>query len=160
METPPSSNRPAFPKESIPGNRHALRHNQYEVDVYRLIDLIQEVPETTVSIGNFVEDLNDKSWTDDSGKNISPQEVIDAWRDAGGAEKMSVVHPEFSDHMRKIENADPSVPIIIFESKIIDGMHRFVKAVLEGRTDIRAKIISEIPNEAIIKIHDRKGRNR
>ena len=155
MEKPLSPDKAVFPRESVSENRHALRHNQYEVDVYKLVHLAREMPDTTISINSYIADLNDQCWTDDNEKTISPQEVISALTDAGSVEKAIAAHPEFSSHLRKIEKTDPNYPVIIFESKIIDGMHRFVKAVFEGRTDLRAKVIAEIPNAAIIKIHNR-----
>jgi hypothetical protein len=46
---------------------------------------------------------------------------------------------EFIDHMRLVEEADLSFPIILSASgDVMDGMHRVAKSVLRGRTDIEA----------------------
>jgi hypothetical protein len=43
------------------------------------------------------------------------------------------------DHVRLIEEVDLSHPIILgFDGRVMDGMHRVAKALLRGRTKIRA----------------------
>jgi hypothetical protein len=45
----------------------------------------------------------------------------------------------FVDHMRLVEEADPSFPIILSANgDVMDGMHRVARSVLEGRRDIEA----------------------
>lgn len=153
MEKLPTLYKLVFSRERAPGNKHTLRHNQCEVDVYKLIHLTREIPNTTILTSDYIADLNDRCWTDNNGEKISPQDIIKAFREAGDFKKTIIAHPEFSHHIRGIEKADLSHPVIIFESGIIDGMHRFVKAVLEERTDLQAKVINEIPKTAIIKIY-------
>ena len=83
--------------------------------------------------------------------------MIDAYRAAGDAEIAIDAHPEFARHIKKIENSDYSFPVFIFESKMIDGMHRFAKAILEDQATIKAKIIDEMPKEAIINMRDKNS---
>jgi hypothetical protein len=150
MKGAPSPEKPVFPTESVAGKSHVLNHNQLEVDIYKLIHLTQEIPETTIPIEKFLIGLNDQCWSDDNGKIISPQEVMDVYQKVGNAEGVIDAHPEFSEHIRQIESADYSFPVLVFESRIVDGMHRFVKAILRGQTLIQAKIINEMPEGAII----------
>lgn len=43
------------------------------------------------------------------------------------------------DHMRLIGEVDPSYPIILgADGRVMDGMHRVAKALLEGRREIEA----------------------
>jgi hypothetical protein len=43
------------------------------------------------------------------------------------------------DHMKLVEEADLSFPIILSaDGGIMDGMHRVAKAALEGRTEVEA----------------------
>ena len=50
------------------------------------------------------------------------------------------------DHMRLIEDADGSFPIILSASgAVMDGMHRVAKAVLQGRDVIEAVQFDEDP---------------
>jgi hypothetical protein len=50
------------------------------------------------------------------------------------------------EHVRLIEEADPSFPIILSATgAVMDGMHRVAKALLEGRHDIEAVQFGEDP---------------
>lgn len=51
------------------------------------------------------------------------------------------------DHIRLIEEVDPSFPIILGpDGRVLDGMHRIARAMLEGRDTIDAVIFSELPD--------------
>jgi hypothetical protein len=145
-----SPDNPVFPIESVASRSHVLRHNQLEVDIYKLVHLTQEIPETTIPVEKFLNGLNDQCWSNNNGKIISPQEVVDVYRKMGNAEGAIAARPEFSEHIQQIEDADCSFPVLVFESRVVDGMHRFVKAILRGQTSIQAKIINEMPEAAII----------
>ena len=150
MERLPPPEKAALSKVITHGVRHISRHNQFEFDVHKLIQLTQESPETMVSVTDFLDDLKDTNWVDDNDCVVSPQEVINVYRAAGSAEAAIVAHPELSSHIKKIVGADYSSPVLVFESRVIDGMHRFVKAMLDGQTLIKARVIEKIPTEAII----------
>jgi hypothetical protein len=143
-----------LPKESTLGANHTLHHNGLEVDVYKLVHATQEIPVVVVPIEKYTDDLNDQCWTDDQGKRVSPNEVIEAYRIAGDAESAIAARPELSQHIRKIDTSDYSFPVLVFESKVIDGMHRLAKAVMERQTSIKVKLIGEMPEEVIISSHD------
>lgn len=51
---------------------------------------------------------------------------------------------EFAQHMRHVQESDPDDPIIMDQwGRILDGRHRIVKALLEGRTTIGVKKIPD-----------------
>ena len=51
------------------------------------------------------------------------------------------------DHFRLVEEVDLSYPIILGpDNRVMDGMHRIAKALLEGRPSIRALRLSEVPD--------------
>lgn len=51
-----------------------------------------------------------------------------------------------AEHMRLVQEADLSYPIIIGpEGRVMDGMHRVVKALLEGRQQILAYRLRVLP---------------
>ena len=53
---------------------------------------------------------------------------------------------DFVAHMRKVQEADLSYPIILAPNGVImDGRHRLTKAILEGRTTIKAVRFLEMP---------------
>lgn len=140
------------PIESIPGVMHTLRHNQYEVDVYKLIHLTKELPEISIRLEDYLNELDDPCWTDTDEKRITPREVVHLYKEQGLLNATDT-NPELAKHLQQIDRADYSDPILIFESKIIDGSHRFAKAYADGQTLIKAKNIIEIPEGAILKLH-------
>lgn len=51
---------------------------------------------------------------------------------------------DFAIHIRHVNESDPDDPIIVDQwGRIIDGRHRIVKALLEGRTTVPAKKIPD-----------------
>lgn len=143
-----------FPQESTPQVYHTLRHNQFEVDVFKLIHLTKELPESSVNIVDYLSSLDEECWSDDSGLKITPREVAEVYKNSDSVESAIVAHPNLSQHLRQLQHADYSFPILVFESKIVDGKHRLVKAFAEGQSSLKAKIISKIPEDAIIKLHE------
>jgi len=58
------------------------------------------------------------------------------------------------EHMRMANEADLSYPIIIDgDGRIMDGMHRVVKALLEGRPTVAARRLSSIPDPDYVGVH-------
>jgi len=50
-----------------------------------------------------------------------------------------------ADHIERCLNADLSFPILVWDSKILDGCHRIIKALATGENKIKAIIIRDIP---------------
>jgi hypothetical protein len=51
------------------------------------------------------------------------------------------------DHVRLINEVDTAHPIILGpDGRVMDGMHRVARAMLEGRTTIRAVRFEQLPN--------------
>jgi hypothetical protein len=49
-------------------------------------------------------------------------------------------------HMRLVRDVDPSFPVVLGpDDRVMDGMHRIARAVLEGRTTIAAVRFVELP---------------
>lgn len=54
-------------------------------------------------------------------------------------------------HIRAVQNADLSFPIILDEDgEIMDGRHRIMKAILEGKETIKAVRFEENPPPCVI----------
>ncbi len=59
---------------------------------------------------------------------------------------------EFASHMKHVQEADLSYPVILNEKgAMLDGRHRMVKALLEGKESVKAKRVPKgtpatIPN--------------
>lgn len=53
---------------------------------------------------------------------------------------------EFLQHYKRVQQADMSYPIILTPNgSVADGMHRLVKALLEGRLTIQAVRLRKMP---------------
>lgn len=92
-------------------------------DVDRLVQLASHLPRKHIPLSEIRE--LDKDWF---GEDERP-----TWR-------------AMLEHMRLIEEADVSFPIILSASgAVMDGMHRVAKAALRGRTAIEAVQFAEDP---------------
>jgi DUF917 family protein len=96
--------------------------------------------------------LKESCWSDGKGKRISPIKVMQIYEEANrNMEILLKQHPDLVEHIKKIIHADLSHPIIVFKGRIVDGAHRLAKAILQGDTTIKAKVLELIPAEAILK---------
>src|SRR5699024_6832740 len=72
------------------------------------------------------------------------------WYDTEGD---TPTYRSIADHMRLVQSVDLTYPIIICPAgKIMDGMHRVIKAVLEGHSFIRAYRLPVLPKPDYIGI--------
>lgn len=50
------------------------------------------------------------------------------------------------EHCRLIQNADLSYPIVLGpDGRVMDGMHRIARALLDGRATIKARRLADLP---------------
>lgn len=102
------------------------------VDTTKLREL--PLPVTDVEIEDLLWHLDMPVWSQDGTDdwNLKPQDVID------GKSGSSI-------HQRRTTEADLAFPIVITEYKsrlvILDGIHRLVKALQEGRKTIEAIVV-------------------
>lgn len=106
----------------------------------RLWDL--DIPTEEVAMSFLVHNLDipylDKEGTDDW--NLTPRMLVEHTEKEPG-------------HMKKVENADLSFPIEIYENKgvwiILDGVHRFTKAVIQGSETMKVRKVTKDMLESI-----------
>lgn len=99
-------------------------------DVDRLIELTRRLPVERLAVGE-VRDLDSVYWFDEA----HPPTV------------RAVV-----EHTRLVRDVDMSHPIIVGpDGRVMDGMHRVARALLEGRDTVEAVRLREIPEP------DRRG---
>lgn len=92
------------------------------------------VPVKLIEVEELVPQLDEKVW------DVSPKTVL---------ENMNL--KKYSEDAKRIKNADLSYPIILHKNKIVDGYHRLAKAYLEGKKEIKARIIdSHVMKDCII----------
>jgi hypothetical protein len=87
-------------------------------DVDRLIEMSAGLPVREVPLASIT-DVDTDYWFDGSAVVATVRKVV--------------------EHVRLIHAVDPSFPIILgVDGRVMDGMHRVARALLEGRASIRA----------------------
>ena len=87
-------------------------------DVDRLIELSSALPVRDVALDS-IDEIDSVYWFGDEVDRPTVRRVV--------------------DHLRLIEDVDFSHPIILgVDGRVMDGMHRIAKALLEGRSTISA----------------------
>ena len=99
-------------------------------DVHRLVRLARELPVQRVPL-HQIRELNEAYWFSDA-------------------------HPTTQDiigHMRMVQEADLAYPIILCpDGRVMDGMHRVSKAVLNGDADIGAVRLTAMPEPDYVNV--------
>jgi hypothetical protein len=94
-------------------------------DVDRLIELAAQLPVEEVRLEDLPE-IDSVYWFDQS-EHPTVRKVV--------------------EHFRLFQDVNPSYPIILGpDNRVMDGMHRIAKALLEGKTTIRAVRLRELPD--------------
>jgi hypothetical protein len=94
-------------------------------DVDRLILLSAGLPVREVALAE-IRDLDTEYWFDGSMEAATVRKVV--------------------EHMRLVQEVDPSYPIILgADGRVMDGMHRVARALLEGRSRIDAVQFEALP---------------
>lgn len=94
-------------------------------DVDRLIELSRDLPTHEVDLASIWE-IDTVYWFDDDREAPTVRNVV--------------------DHVRLIHEVDPSHPIILGpDGRVMDGMHRVARALLEDRTHVMAVRFEVLP---------------
>ncbi len=140
----------SLPIESTSGDSHTRTLNEHRYDVYKLIDLARSFGSAEISVASIDRSaFEDRCWDDTNERLFSPNELLDSYRSLGSWNAVEAVHPEWKEHTKRVEGADLAHPILIYKDEVIDGMHRLVKALSEGRPSILAKHFEALPDEAL-----------
>ncbi|MBV9334704.1 MAG: hypothetical protein JO243_02335 [Solirubrobacterales bacterium] len=87
-------------------------------DVDRLVELTRDLPVEQVPLDSISE-IDTEYWFDGSAEIPTVRKLV--------------------EHVRLINEVDPSYPIILgHDGRVMDGMHRIARALLDGRTEIDA----------------------
>ena len=100
-------------------------------DVHNLVELSKDLPVLDVPLEN-VKEMDQAYWFDESHYPTGREILV---------------------HFKLVSEADLSYPIILCnQGKLMDGMHRVVKAHLEGRKSIKAVRFEKIPEPDYLDI--------
>ncbi len=87
-------------------------------DIHRLVDLTRDFPRVIVPLDE-IKELDEEYWLDENEERPTCRWV--------------------AEHMRLVEETDLEYPIILSsDGRIMDGMHRVVKALVQGLESIEA----------------------
>ena len=94
-------------------------------DVDRLIELSQALPVSSVALDS-IREIDEIYWFNDDEQKPTCRNLV--------------------LHMRLIDECDLSYPIILgADERVMDGMHRVAKALMEGRLEIEARRFEQDP---------------
>ncbi len=145
---------PARPLRNEVDNSETSSNNGVLVDVNRLIHLTEGHPVTKRPLADFEYRLDRDCWTDRNKQPFTPRSLIALIQELG-YEKVSEIHPEYQEHIKRIQEADYRQPIHVQGDWLINGMHRVVQLMLKNgdgsinQDFVTVKELKTIPQEAI-----------
>ena len=94
-------------------------------NVHRLVEQSSALPREHIPL-SAIRELDEPYWDGDPAKSITCRQIV--------------------DHARLIRDCDLSFPVILSsDGRVMDGMHRICKALLEGRSEIEAVRFEQDP---------------
>lgn len=101
-------------------------------DCDRLVALTRALPRVRVPLTDIVE-LDEAHWRDDDQPHLTTRELV--------------------EHMRLVREADLSYPVILSaDGRVMDGMHRVARALLEGHEEIEAVRFESDPEPDYVNV--------
>ncbi len=140
-----------LPTQSVEGDSHFSSFQDYQIDVYKLINLAESVEIETVPVEALHDNIYGNYWKDAEDNWISPHQIL-AELSLGNPnwDEVKKNHPAWKDEIEKIRNADyHTYPLLVIDTTIVDGMHRFTRALAEGAVDVNIKKFPNLPEESI-----------
>jgi hypothetical protein len=118
----------------------------YNVD--KLIELSKKLPVISLPLELVVSNLEESRWSDEEN---DPESKLPNF----GAREVLKFHEKerkYEYHYQKTKKSDLSFPIIIDKDYVvIDGMHRLLKAFMEGYKNVKVIIFKRLPIQAKLK---------
>lgn len=101
-------------------------------DVHRLVELTRDLSRESVPLVE-IRELDESYWGNEGPERMTCREVV--------------------DHTRLMLDSDLAFPVILSsDGRVMDGMHRICKALLEGRSEIEAVRFVEDPEPDYVGI--------
>ncbi|MBC8403418.1 MAG: hypothetical protein H8E14_18185 [Candidatus Marinimicrobia bacterium] len=112
---------------------HPSKQGYYAWDIDRLVALTKDFERQWVDLDS-IRELDETFWFGDKSDKPTCRAIV--------------------EHMRLIEETDLSFPIILSsDGRVMDGMHRVAKALLEGRETIEAVKFNQDPEPDYEDVH-------
>ncbi len=142
----------ALPLTSTNGDAHYVVIGPVKYDVYRLIHLSRDMPTTRVSVAKLVEIINTEPyWEDSGGSPLFPHQVYDSFSRHGSWGMVMEKHPRWQDHVQRIRRANCRYPLLMCKGRVLDGIHRVVKAHTLEKPSLPARNFEMLPREAAFR---------
>jgi len=101
-------------------------------DCDRLVALTDGLPRRTIPL-NSIRELDEAYWRQQGEAHMTCRELL--------------------EHLRLVQEADLAYPIILSaDGRVMDGMHRVMKAALENRGEIEAVLFDQDPKPDYVNI--------
>jgi hypothetical protein len=102
-------------------------------NVRRLVELSRDLPRERIPL-SAIRELDEHYWTNEGTQSLTCRDIV--------------------DHARLMLDCDLAFPVILSsDGRIMDGMHRVCKALLENRTEIDAIRFFKDPEPDYIGVH-------
>ena len=102
-------------------------------NVHRLVELSSTLPRERIPL-SVIRELDEPYWDGDPTKSITCRQI--------------------AEHARLIRDCDLAFPIILSsDGRVMDGMHRICKALVEGLNDIEAVRFLQDPEPDYVGLH-------
>jgi len=102
-------------------------------NVHRLVELSRDLIPERVPLSE-IHELDEPYWANGEGQRLTCRDIV--------------------DHARLILDCDLTFPIILSrDGRVMDGMHRVCKALLQGLSDIEAVRLGDDPEPDYIGVH-------
>ncbi|WP_353472461.1 hypothetical protein PVT71_00085 [Salipiger sp. H15] len=106
--------------------------DRHSWDVHRLVRLSRGLPVETIAVSDIAE-IDELWWYQPGDGAPTPRSI--------------------AEHMRLVDETDLRWPILLCaEGRLMDGMHRVVKAMKEGRSEIRAVRFRPTPEPDFVNV--------
>ncbi len=125
---------------------HAFSSYGITVNVEKLFSFADKLQVLEIPVKDLKDRLYDKVWDDerednDPEGNFAPIDAFDKRKQGG----------RYDYHYQKALKADLKYPIIIWKGKVVDGVHRLLKAYIQKDKTIKVVEFKSIPEEVIIR---------
>ncbi len=102
-------------------------------NVHRLVEISSALPRERIPL-SAIRELDEPYWDGDPTKSITCRQI--------------------AEHARLIRDCDFTFPVILSsDGRVMDGMHRICKALIEGLSDIEAVRFQHDPEPDYIGVH-------
>ena len=138
-----------LPIQSTDGDAHTALVSGKKYDVYKLIHFSRETEVVTLPVERLLcGSLWEPCWSDEGGLPLAPGMLFRIYKEEGNWKVVGEKYPAYHDHIVKVLTADYSFPLLMYEDDVIDGMHRIVRALCDGMSELPVRILKELPEEA------------